>query len=171
MLSRPVGEIDEAGGDAHAAAIVAVGLERREERRRGTGRGRQRGSIDLHLARDAGTRCHDDVVNGRPVDLRRGHADAAARPAANAWKCAISVTNAPLPALAAPVNATTSGAWSLPAPTIEVEHAVAVDVSHRDIHGAFESGKRNDRCHKPVAVAVVQADLRRLAGAPGTATA
>src|SRR3954447_10552960 len=71
-------EIDEAGGQRHAALVLAVGLEGREQlwRRRETGTAY---AEPLDLAGDAGPGRHDDVVRQSPVDLRGGNPDTAAK--------------------------------------------------------------------------------------------
>ena len=49
----------------------------------------------------------------------------------------------------------------------QVKHAITIDIPHGDIDAAFKAGKRDDRRHEPVAVAVVQTHLGRFAGGAG----
>ncbi len=44
----------------------------------------------------------------------------------------------------------------------QIVHAIAVDVAQGHTDVAFVAGKRADRCEKPVAIAVMDAHLRRL---------
>ena len=71
------GEVDKARSQGHARAIVRVGAEGCEERRR-RARSRKLRAEHLDLARDARARADNDVVGGRSVDLRRRNVDARA---------------------------------------------------------------------------------------------
>ena len=46
----------------------------------------------------------------------------------------------------------------------QVKNAIAVDIPHGDVDGAFKAGERDDRSDEPVAVAVIQTDLGRPPG-------
>src|SRR5262249_21173578 len=72
-------EIYETGGDAHPGPVIPVRFEGREDRWYDARRRRQLRLIYLHFTRDAGRRSYDDVVGGRPVDLRNSYADTATR--------------------------------------------------------------------------------------------
>src|SRR5207245_9427424 len=74
-------KVYEPGGDADPRAVLTVRFKRREQRRCGAGRCGQRKSIDLHFARDAGARSHDDIVGRGSIDLSNSHADTATRSA------------------------------------------------------------------------------------------
>src|SRR5581483_626464 len=46
----------------------------------------------------------------------------------------------------------------------QVKNAIAVDIPHGDVDGAFKARERDDRSDEAVAVAVVQTNLGRSAG-------
>src|SRR5215468_2956331 len=156
-------KIDETGGDAHPGPVLTVRFEARKDRWYDARRRRQLGLIYLHFTRDAGRRSYDDVVGGRPVDLRSSYADTATRGRLECVKARQLRSERPSATYGCPGVGHNFRRAARPRADDQVKNAVTVNIPHRYIDVAFKTGKRDDGGDEPVAVAVVETNLGRFA--------
>ena len=81
---------------------------------------------------------------------------------ANGWKRDSSVAKAAFPLSGLPGIDDDFGGAIRTGADDQVEHAVGVDIAHGHADAAFKAGERHDGRERPVAVAVIDAHLRRL---------
>ena len=137
-------KIYEAGGDTHAGPVVAIGFERREERRRGAG---EDGSGDRYTFTSLGMPGPDPTMMLSAVVPSICAAATLTPPRA----AARTPGSAPARSRTCLCHLWRAGIGDdfrrvvLAGADDQVEHAIAINIPHRDIDAAFETRERDDR--------------------------